>query len=279
MKHTVHDRRPAILLVVLMAALFALMAGQVRGGPLSKVEGVLLYATSPLLRGVRALTEGLREAWSRATGGESPGRIRELEKAVVRLELEKQTYEEQRQENVRLRALLDLKETLPVPTAAATVLANSFRGPTKTCLIDKGARAGIQPDMPVVDPQGVVGRVWAVGPGISKVQLLLDASGGASVLVQRTRVQGVVVGRGDQLLELRYVSTVDDVQPGDLLLTSGQDQIYPRGLPVGVVAEVLQGAGLLRTVTVVPRVDFDRIEEVLVLLRRDLAAGGREASP
>ena len=279
MKHSAHDRRPAIFLVILLLALFTLMAGQVRGGPLSRVEGFLLYVTSPLLRGVHALTEGLREGWSRVAGGESPGRIRELEKQVARLELERQRYEEVRLENDRLRSLLELRQSLPIPNVAATVLANSFRGATKTCLIDRGARAGLRPDLPVVNPQGVVGRVIAVGPGISKVQLLTDASGGVSVLVQRTRVQGVLVGRGDQVLELRYVSTIDDVRAGDLLLTSGLDQIYPRGLPVGVVAEVLEGTGLLRTITVVPRVDFDRLEEVLVLTRSDLPLAPGDPSP
>jgi rod shape-determining protein MreC len=279
MMHTIHDRRPAILLVVLLVALFALMAGQVRGGPLSKVEGMLLYATSPLLRGVHVVTEGVREIWSRAAGGESPSRIRELEKTVTTLEVESQRYQDQLRENERLRGLLDLKQSLPISTLAATVLSNSFRGASRTCLIDRGDLSGLKPDMPVVNPQGVVGRIWAVGRGISKVQLLTDSSAGASVLVQRTRVQGVLVGRGDQILELRYVSSTDDVQSGDLLLTSGMDQIYPRGLPVGVVAEVLPGGGLQRTVTVVPRVDFDRLEEVLVLLRSDLPLERGEPKP
>lgn len=279
MKHTAHDRRPAILMIVLLVALFALMAGQVRSGPLSRIEGALLYFTSPLLRGAHVVTEGAREILSRTTGTESPGRIRDLEKQLARLELERQRWDEQRLENDRLRALLELKQSLPIPTVAATVLANSFRGATKTCLIDRGERAGLKPDMPVVNPQGVVGRVIAVGPGISKVQLLTDASGGASVIVQRTRVQGVVVGRGDPLLELRYVSTIEDVQTEDLLLTSGMDQVYPRGLPVGVVAEVQQGAGLLKTITVVPRVDFDKLEEVLVLTRRDLPSSSLDPRP
>lgn len=279
MRNVLRERRPGILLVLLLAALFALMAGQVRGGPLSKVEGILLYGASPLVRGVRAATEGAREVVTRVTGAESPGRIRDLEKRIAKLELQKQRYEEERLENGRLRALLDLKQSLPIETIAATVLANSFRGATKTCLIDRGQRAGVRPDLPVVNTQGVVGRVFATGPGISKVQLLTDASGGVAVLVQRTRVQGVLVGRGDQILELRYVSTLDDVQPGDLLLTSGQDRIYPRGLPVGVVAEVKETGGLLRSVQVVPRVDFDRLEEVLVLSRTDLPLEAGSPAP
>jgi rod shape-determining protein MreC len=279
MTHKTRDRRPAIYLLLLLVALFGLMAGQVRGGPLSRIEGLLLYATSPLLRGVHALTEWTGEVRSDLTGGESPGRIRELEQSVAELQLDKQRCEEERIENSRLRALLDLKQGLKIPTIAASVLANSFRAATKTCLINRGTASGVAADMPVVNAQGVVGRVWSAGTSLSKIQLLTDASAGIAVLVQRTRVQGVLMGRGDQVLDLRYVSTIDDVRAGDLLLTSGQDRIYPRGLPVGVVAEVRAGTGLLRSVSVVPRVDFDRLEEVLVLTRSDIPLEPGEVEP
>jgi rod shape-determining protein MreC len=279
MTRSIHERRPAIFLVILLVALFGLMAGQVRGGPLSRLEGGLLYVTAPLLRGAHAVTDGVKEVWSGLLGGDSPGRVRALEEQIAQLNLEKQRYEEQALENDRLRALLDLKQNLPVSTIAATVLANSFRAATKTCLVDRGTDQGVAHDMPVVNPQGVVGRVLAAGTGLSKVQLLIDASAGVAVLVQRTRVQGVLMGRGDQVLELRYVSTIDDVQAGDLLLTSGQDRIYPRGLPVGVVAEVREGTGLLKSVTVVPRVDFDKLEEVLILKRGDIPLAPGEMPP
>jgi len=279
MRRTSRDRLPAILLVVLLVALFGLMAGQVRGGPLSRLEGFLLNVASPLLRGAHAVSESTREGWSWISGGDSPSRVRELEERITDLELEKERLEEMRLENDRLRGLLDLKQSLPIPTMAATVLANSFRSPTKTCLIDMGTRSGLAPDMPVVNPRGVVGRILTAAASLSKVQLLTDASAGVAVLVQRTRVQGVLMGRGDSLLELRYISTIDDVRSGDLLLTSGQDRIYPRGLPVGVVAEVREGSGLLRTITVVPRVDFDRLEEVLVLMKSDIPTASGEKEP
>lgn len=259
------EGRPVILLVALMVALFALMAGQVRSGPWSTLEGGVLHAISPVLRAAHAILGGIAEAGSRITGGDSPSRIRQLEGRLARLELEITRCEEDRLENARLRALLELKESLPMPAVAASVLANSVRGASKTCLIGRGSGDGLRPDLPVVNAQGVVGRIWSVGRGISKVQLLVDASSGVAVLVQRSRVQGVLVGRGDELLELRYLSPLDEVAAGDLLLTSGQDGIYPRGLPVGVVAEVRELGPLQRSVTVVPRVDFNRLEEVLVL--------------
>jgi rod shape-determining protein MreC len=208
---------------------------------------------------------GAADLGSKLTGRESPSRIRDLEQRVARLELERQQYQEQSLENARLRALLDLKESVPLPAVAATIISNSVRGASKTCLIDKGSRAGLEPDLAVVNTQGVVGRVWSVGPGVSKVQMLIDASSGIAVLDQRSRVQGVLVGRGDQVLELRYLSPLDDVEEGDLLLSSGQEGIYPKGLPVGVVAEVRREGGFQRTIKVVPRVEFNRLEEVLVI--------------
>jgi len=265
MKHTPREGRPAILLVVLMVALFALMAGQVKFGRWSRLESLVLFGASPFLRAADTVQGGLHELASRAAGTESPSHVRDLSDRVARLELDRQRCQEAEIENTRLRALLDLKQSVPITSVAATVLSNAVNGPTKTCLINRGASSGIRPDMGVVNAQGVVGRTWTVAGGIAKVQLLVDSASGVAVLVQRSRVQGVLVGRGDHLLQLRYVSALDDVQAGDLLLTSGQDGIYPKGLPVGVIAEVSESIARQRVVTVVPRVDFNRLEEVLVL--------------
>lgn len=268
------EGHPGVLLVVLVVALFALMAGEIRYGPFTGPEGAMLGLFSPILEGFHSAAGWAQEAASYATGADSPSTIRELQREVMRLELEQQRLREQSIENARLRALLDLKSSLPSETLAATVLSNSSRGLAKTCLIDRGEEDGIRPDMPVVNSQGLVGRVRSVSAGVAKVQLITDAASGVAVLVQRSRVQGVLVGRGDPVLELRYVSTLDDVQPSDLLLTSGLDGIYPAGLPVGVVAEVGEGAEMLRSISVVPRVEFNRLEEVLVL-----AGGAPPAAP
>ncbi len=265
MKQAGSEGRPGILLIVLVVALFALMAGEIRYGPLTRPEGAVIGLLSPVLEGVRAAVEWGQEGISYATGDDSPARIRDLEREIMRLELEQQRLREQGLENARLRALLDLKASLPGESVAASVLANATRGLAKTCLIDRGQEDGLRPDMAVVNSQGLVGRIRSVSSGTAKVQLITDSASGVAVLVQRSRVQGVLVGRGDAVLELRYVSTLDDVQPSDLLLTSGLDGIYPAGLPVGVVADVREGAELLRIISVVPRVEFNRIEEVLVL--------------
>jgi rod shape-determining protein MreC len=266
MRRSTREGRPALLLVVFIVSLFALMAGQVRFGRWERLEGLALAGASPLLRLTDAVMRAGSELSSKATGSDSPASISRLRQDLAGMQLENQRLDEQRLENIRLRALLGLKESLPFHAEAASLISNSVRGSSKTCLINRGKSSGLRKDMAVVNSQGVVGRTWAVSGGITKVQLLVDAASGVAVLVQRTRVQGVLIGRGDALLELRYLTALDDVEPGDLLLTSGQDGIYPKGLPVGIVAEVVESSSLQRVVKVVPRVEFNRLEEVLVIL-------------
>jgi rod shape-determining protein MreC len=128
-------------------------------------------------------------------------------------------------------------------------------------------------DAPVLSPTGVVGRVIAVGPRAAKVQILLDRDAGVGVLIERTRVTGVVSGQvgfsdaGATDLAMKYVSSLADVAPGDVVVTSGLDRLFPKGLVVGRVRSVLPGSGLFKEILVAPSAQFDRLEEVLVVRR------------
>jgi rod shape-determining protein MreC len=274
------DRRTAFFLLVVAASLFVLMAVQVRqGGPIGS-EGVLLRLASPLVRAGAAVSGGISGLWSdyvdlRGTRRQNA----ELQAEVTTLRMELQKLEEARLQNDRLRSLLDLKEGMGTSTVAAHVIANNTLGLSHTMLIDRGSTAGLKPNMPVVSSMGIVGRVWTVAPKISKIQLITDADAGTAVIVQRTRVQGILLGNGTGLASLEYVSTHDDVAPDDLLVTSGQDGIYPRGLPVALVDRVGDARGILSTITAVPRVDFRRLEEVLVLLSADIPLPEPPAPP
>jgi rod shape-determining protein MreC len=264
------ERRALLLLAVMLAVLFALMATQVRQGVPSSSETMLLRLASPFLRAGAAVTDGIAGLWHEYVDlRHTRSRNAALEERIARLQLQLQQIEEGRVQTERLRALLDLKQAMEGTTVAATVVANKPTGLSHTILIDRGFEAGIRPNMAVVSAQGVVGRVWTVSNGVSKVQLITDAAAGTAVLVQRTRVQGILLGRGSELCSLEYVSTLDDVKDKDLLVTSGLDGIYPKGLPVGRVGELGPRAGLLQAITVVPRVEFNRLEEVLVLLQAE----------
>ena len=131
--------------------------------------------------------------------------------------------------------------------------------------IDKGANQGVRVDMAVIAPGGVVGRVVVAGARASRVQLLVDRNAAAGALVERSRAQGVAIGAGDDRLRLEYVSQTADITPGDTLVTSGIDGIYPKGFVIGRVEQV-QRVGAYPSIIVTPAVDFSRIEDVLVVL-------------
>jgi rod shape-determining protein MreC len=132
--------------------------------------------------------------------------------------------------------------------------------------IDKGTSDRLQTDMAVISPSGVVGRVILPSPRASKVQLLVDRNAAAGAAIQRSRAQGVVVGLGTDELRLDYVPGTADVKPGDLVVTSGIDGIYPKGFVIGTVETVERGAGPYHEIRVRPAVDFARLEEVLIVL-------------
>ncbi len=135
-------------------------------------------------------------------------------------------------------------------------------------------------DSAVVSPDGVVGRVVSnPGPRAAKVQLLVDRSAAAGAIIERTRAAGVVVGNADQgVLRMEYVSDLEDVEPEDIVVTSGIDGIYPKGFVIGEVEVVHRGPGLYKTIHVRPKVVFSDLEDVLVIVREPAsstaAAGG-----
>ena len=261
------ERRTLLLLVAVMVTLLALMTTQVSNGTPSEGETMLMRVASPFLRVGAAITSGVSGIWHEYVDlRHTRSRNASLEERVTVLQLEVQKLDEAGRENERLRALLELKEAMGGGTVAARVIANNSRGMAHTILIDRGASSGIRPNMAVVAAEGVVGRVWVVSEHIAKIQLITDTAAGTAVLLQRTRVQGILLGDGSELCPLEYVAALEDVKEKDLLVTSGLDGIYPKGLPVGRVAEVGPVMGLLKSVWVLPRVNFNRLEEVLVLL-------------
>jgi len=276
----IRDRRTGLLLLVVLAAAFVLMAVQVkRGGP-SAAEGTLLRVAAPLVRGAAGITRGITGLWDEYVNLRHTRHVNaSLEEKVTMLQVELEKLKEARIQNDRLRTLLDLREGMRISSVAANVIGNNTAGTSHTILVDRGSEVGVTPNMAVISAQGVVGRVWTVTRGVSKVQLITDAAAGTAVLVQRTRVHGVMLGRGEQMCALEYIATLDDVKAGDLLVTSGLDGIYPKGLPVGKIDQVGPVSGLMRSIAALPRVEFNRIEEVLILKNADLPVPERADRP
>ena len=269
----VSARRSRSLLVGLVLAHLVAISHQVDGGGgVSLLQRGLLGALSPLQHGVGAVVGGVGEAWRGwAFHRETYEENRRLEGRVRQLETELQARSFQAQEAQRLRELLGLRQAVPIDTVAAQVVGRDGVPWFRTLTLDRGEADGITLNAPVMSPTGVVGRVFAVGPHAARVQVLLDRDGAAGVLVERSRVPGVVSGQvssqaaGAEDLVLKYVPERSDVVVGDVVVTSGMEGIYPKGLVVGRVRFVGPGSGLFRDIRVEPSARFDRLEEVLVV--------------
>jgi rod shape-determining protein MreC len=170
-------------------------------------------------------------------------------------------------ENQRLRELLEFKRSLPSPAVPAEIIGKDPSAWFKTVIIDKGRADGLRRGMPVVSALGVVGQIIEVSGRQSRLMLIIDRNSGADALVQRTRARGIVKGTSQDECYLDYVLHADDVRVGDLVVTSGYDGVYPKGLLIGTVGAVdFKGGDFFKEIQITPAVDFDRLEEVLVIL-------------
>jgi rod shape-determining protein MreC len=185
-------------------------------------------------------------------------RVQALERDTVRLG-------ELAQENARLHALLDLRQTLHGDLVAAHVIGRDAGTLSRTLVIDRGERDGVAKGAAVLAPSGVVGHVFLAARDAARVLLITDHNSGVDAIVQRTRARGIVEGQIDGGCVLKFVKRTEDVQVGDLVVTSGVDGIFPKGLPIGRVTAVdKRGQGLFQAVEVTPAVDPGALEEVLV---------------
>jgi rod shape-determining protein MreC len=225
-----------------------------------------LTVEAPFLNLFSSISSGAREFWTDYVwlqGAREENR--QLKEAIQQLKLRDAVLMEARQENARLRALLDFKEGFSGDILGARVVGRTPAYLSNIMLIDRGARDGVQVDMPVVTGEGILGRVILVAANNSQVQLISNADASVGVVVERTRSPGVLRGTGDRLLSLLYIANSDPVEEGDMILTSGLDGIFPKGMPVGRVVESQKGKLVTREIQVEPIADLLRIEEVLIL--------------
>src|SRR5215510_5351480 len=152
------------------------------------------------------------------------------------------------------------------PLIARVIARDPSRSQTIT--IDKGRVHGLKPDIAVITPAGVVGRVIQSSNFFSIVQLIIDSQSAVGVVLQSSRRQGIVKGTGGPELDLDYIDDDNDLKEGDVFLTSGGDRIYPKGFPVGVITSIGARRGLLKVVQVRPSADLGRLEEVLCVVER-----------
>ena len=262
-----HRPRAGHLLLAAVVGHVLLISAQVNarsGVPI--LEAVVFGAFSEFQRAASAAARGTHSAWDgyvalRRVRAENEELKRQLADARVKL----QGQQALAGRSQSLERLLNLRDRLDVQTTGVEVIGMSAIPGFRAITIDKGTSAGLAADMAVVAPDGAVGRVVMPTPRASKVQLLIDRNAAAGALIERSRAQGLVVGTGDRVLRMDFVSEVSDVVVGDVVVTSGIDGIFPKGFVIGRVSAVARGRAF-REIVVQPAVDFSNLEEVLVVL-------------
>ena len=191
----------------------------------------------------------------------------ELQKTVDRLRLEQAALLEDARQGQRLQALLKFQEKYIFKTLAAQVIGSSGTDLSRVFYLDKGKDAGLERDMAVITPDGIVGKVRDVFPHSAQVLVINDQSSGAGVILESTRVRGILRGNASGQPQIVDVLADQRIKPGERILTAGGDQIFPRGLPVGTVEKVVPDPERDSFIYVIvkPAAHLDRLDEVLVI--------------
>lgn len=260
-------RTPLLIFAALVLILSLFSLSLKRYPALKWVEALVVSATAPGMQALHSLGAGAKRLWKGyfhlvGVEKENQGLKRRLEESLQK----EARYQEAQQAVQRLEALLELKRQLALPVTGARVIAYDPSLWSRAALLDQGKAQGVEVGQAVVAPAGIAGRIVETYPRYSKAMLIVDRLSGADAMVQRTRVRGVLQGKGGNRCALEYVPKNADVEVGDLVLASGLGGIYPQGLVFGkVTAANKKGQGVFQEIEVTPAVDLSALEEVLVV--------------
>lgn len=261
-------QRAGHLFLVVMLGHVILISAQVQarsGVPVLEAAAFGLFAE--VQRGASACVSVFRNGWSGYVGLRHVHAENEaLAGQVAALEVQLQEQRALADRTRGLEQLLELRDQSNLNTVAAAIIAEAATPEFRTVTIDKGSLVGIKPDMSVIAPGGVVGRVVVSTPRAAKVQLLIDRNAAAGALVERSRAQGAAVGIGEPMLRMDFVAETADVAAGDVVMTSGIDGIFPKGFVIGRVETVEKNGTAYNKILIRPAVDFTTLEQVLVVL-------------
>jgi len=273
----VRVRRYGILLAVLLVSLL-LLTVQTRGGGTGRASELVTVAVTPVQGLLVRIHRSALDFWANYVEWKSVRR----ENTVLREENEHLRVQalqagETREENVRLRRLLVLRDRLPLATVSGEVIGREAGGWVRSLTVNRGRGDGIAQQTPVIVPDGLVGRVVQVHRAAAVVQLLNDPASTVGAVVQRTRTAGLVEGDAGGTVRFKFMARDGtSVATGDLVVTSGLGTLFPKGLPVGRVVKIEdKGSALFHFAVLAPAVDFSRVEEVLLVTGQtpqDLAA-------
>ncbi|MDE1156049.1 MAG: rod shape-determining protein MreC [Acidobacteriaceae bacterium] len=243
-------------------------AGVEDGRKVTLLRRWVLAVVTPFERVSHGTGTGVRSAWSsyialRHTHEENKA----LEQEIARLRTEEAEFAEDAREGRRLAALLQFKQHYISSTVVAAVIGTSGSDRARILTLDKGAADGLKPDMAVMTPDGVVGKLRDVQSHTSELLLLNDPTSGAGVILAATRIRGILRGTAAGQVEINNLTADSRIKPGEQVLTSGGDGVFPRGLPVGVIESIAPDPvhQPFTAIRIKPYANLSRLEEVLVV--------------
>ena len=253
----------ALLLVVAFGLVLSRSGKRVRNDTLGRL---FLDGMAPIMRVATEVTRTVGGVWNGITGAfQLRDQVRFLRRELREQKREVSRLAEVQLENERLRNLLAFRPEVETDVVTARVVGADALGLSRSLAIDRGTLDGVRKGAAVLAPEGVVGQVLLAGRHASRVLLITDHNSGVDGIVQRTRARGIVEGALAGGCGLKFVKRTERLEVGDLVVTSGMDGIFPKGLPIGHIASIdKRGQSLFQYATVEPTVDFGRLEEVLV---------------
>ena len=263
-------RNLTILAAVLFAQILGLAVQVKRGTDQGTSRLIRIWAVSaitPIEKGVGHTSRWFADTWHNylyLRGVRAQNRA--LREEIEHMRLEQVRTAEDAAQARRLQSLLGFKEEFISQTMPAQVISTTGSEFSRGVFIDKGSRDGIKADMPVITPDGIVGKVYRVYPTSSLVLEINDSSSGAGVIMEKSRLQGILKGSPTGQTFMANIMADEKIEPGEHILTSGGDRVYPKGMAVGTVSRV-NPAGTFLNVEVKPSAQLNRLEEVLVITK------------
>ncbi len=276
----IRQRTGWLFVAVIVGHLILISAQAKTGRGVPILETLVFGVFAEIQRAATTAVGGVQHTWQDYFALQQIRRENEALKAEVgQLRIGLQSERTAAGQSRALQDLLELRRELPLETTGARVIGGGASPEFRTMTIDKGTEDGLRADMAVIAPTGVVGRIIQPARRAAKVQLLIDANAAAGALVERTRVQGIIIGTNPGL-RLDHVPSSADIKVGDRVVTSGVEGIfptppaptidgkYPGGFVIGHIESLRRGAGQYQNVIVRPAVDFSSLETVLVVRKR-----------
>lgn len=273
-------RNALVLIIIVLLQVVALavqvqrpVEGTVPGGaPDGKKVTLLRRWTVALVTPVERLVHGTglrtRGVWDNYINlRQARQENQQLKHEVTQLREEEAAFAEDAAQGRRLEAMLGFQQRYIAKTVAAQVIGTSGSDHSHVLYIDKGLVDGLRPNQPVITPYGIVGKLRDVFPHTSQLLLINDSSSGAGVLLASTRIRGILRGTTNGAIEINNLTPDQRIKPGEQVVTSGGDQVFPRGLPVGTIVSVVPDPQHqpYTAITIKPAADLAQLEEVLVV--------------